>query len=65
MAPPATPSAGNGAEAEDQRGGQRDQQRRADEVTIAGTKVLPVPRMTLASVLNSQTRMTPANTMLE
>ena len=30
-----------------------------------GTKVLPVPRMMLASVLNSQIRMTPANTMLE
>jgi hypothetical protein len=34
-------------------------------VTTAGTKVLPVPRMTFASVLNSQIRMTPANTMLE
>ena len=34
-------------------------------VTIAGNKVLPVPRMMLASVLNSQIRMTPANTMLE
>ena len=34
-------------------------------VTYAGTAMLPVPRITADSVLNSQTRNAPANTQLE
>jgi hypothetical protein len=32
---------------------------------MAGTAMLPVPRITLASELNSQTRIAPAKMMLE
>ena len=35
------------------------------QVTVAGTIMLPVPRMTLASELNSQTRIAPTKTTVE
>ena len=65
MAPPAAPSAGSGPNPKISAADSGTSSAAPAIVTTAGTKVLPVPRMTLASVLNSQIRMTPANTMLE
>ena len=65
MAPPAMPSAGTGPQPKISSGDKGTSAITPTTVTLAGTAMLPVPRITAASELKSQTSTAPANTQLE
>ena len=59
------PSAGKGPQPKISAGDSGTSSTAPTEVTMAGTAMLPVPRITAASALNSHTSTAPANTQLE
>ena len=59
------PSAGTGPQPKISSGDSGISNDHAGAVTSAGTAMLPVPRITLASELNSHTSTAPAKTTLE
>ena len=65
MAPPATPSCGNGPKPKIRQGDSGTSSAAPATVTTAVIAVLPVPRRMFASTLKLQIRITPPNTMLE
>ena len=65
MAPPAMPSAGKGPQPKISSGDSGMTISAPMQLTVAGVAMLPVPRITLDSELNSQTRTAPAKVMLE
>ena len=63
--PPAMPSAGNGPRPKIRHGDSGTSSTTLAQIASAGTNMLPVPRITLASAFISQTSVVPANTTLE
>ena len=65
MAPPAMPNAGNGPQPKISTGDSGIRIAVPARVTMAGTAMLPVPRITAASELKSHISTAPAKTQLE
>ena len=63
--PPAIPNAGNGPRPKIRHGDSGTSRTTLAQIASAGTNMLPVPRITLASAFISQTSVVPANTTLE
>ena len=59
------PKRGNGPEPKISSGDSGIRTTAPDAVTVAGNDMLPVPRITAASELNSQSGIAPANTSVE
>jgi hypothetical protein len=63
--PPAMPSAGNGPRPKIRHGDSGISSSTLPQIAAAGTNILPVPRITLASAFISHTSVVPAKTTLE
>jgi hypothetical protein len=63
--PPAMPRAGNGPRPKIRHGDSGTSSSTLVQIAAAGTNMLPVPRITLASAFSSHTSAVPANTTFE